>query len=74
MFLNNVQYEFDLPPTAEPCNFFNSSGLRYEAIEVRKCVNAGKVESDVMSHKDSELFAKISDEIRRQIGVKYDVD
>ena len=74
VLLNDVKYEFEFPATAEPCNFWNSSGLRYEANEVRKCLNASRVESDVMSHKDSELLAKISDEIRRQIGVRYDVD
>jgi dihydrodiol dehydrogenase / D-xylose 1-dehydrogenase (NADP) len=74
VFLNNVPYEFEYPPTAEPCNFVNASGLRYEAIEVRKCLNAGKIESDGMSHKDTLLLAAITDEIRKQIGVKYDVD
>ncbi|CAG2163859.1 unnamed protein product [Oppiella nova] len=74
IYLNDVKYEFDLPQPAEICNFWNSCGLRYEAEEVRKCLIAGKVESAVMSHKDSELLAAIMDEIRRQIGVKYDVD
>jgi len=74
VYLNDVKYEFEYPPTAEPCNFWNSSGLRYEAIEVRKCIKAGKIESDVMSHKDSILLATITDDIRRQIGAKYDVD
>ncbi|XP_054153385.1 trans-1,2-dihydrobenzene-1,2-diol dehydrogenase-like [Oppia nitens] len=74
VYLNNVAYEFPLPEPAEPCNFFNSAGLRYEAIEVRKCLTTSSLESRVMSHKDSQLLAKIMDELRRQVGVKYDVD
>jgi dihydrodiol dehydrogenase / D-xylose 1-dehydrogenase (NADP) len=50
------------------------SGLRYEANEVRKCLKANKLESDIMPHKDSITIATIEDELRKQIGVKYDVD
>lgn len=32
---------FPLPDTILPCNFKNSSGLRYEAMEVRKCIKEG---------------------------------
>ncbi len=74
VYLNNIPYEFEYPATAVPCKSWNRSGLRYEAIEVRKCLKAGKLESDRMSHKDSILLATIMDEIRKQVGVKYDVD
>lgn len=65
---------FSFPDTVLPCNFTNSSGLRYEAMEVRKCINEGALESTVMPLKDSETLAEMMDEIRRQIGVKYAED
>lgn len=34
--------EFPLPEPVLPCNFENSSGLMYEAMEVRKCLKEGK--------------------------------
>ncbi|GIY49183.1 trans-1,2-dihydrobenzene-1,2-diol dehydrogenase [Caerostris darwini] len=67
-------YEFPLPEVIRPCNFVNSSGLRFEAMEVRECIKKGALESAVMPLKDSELMTGIMDEIRRQIGVVYDAD
>lgn len=52
----------------------NSIGLRYEPEEVRKCIQAGKIESEKISHNESLVIIRIADEIRRQIGVKYSVD
>uniref|UniRef100_A0A915END0 Trans-1,2-dihydrobenzene-1,2-diol dehydrogenase n=1 Tax=Ditylenchus dipsaci TaxID=166011 RepID=A0A915END0_9BILA len=46
----------------------NSSGLCYEADHVYECLQQGKLESDVMSLKESILLAEIFDEIRQQIG------
>lgn len=48
--------------------------MRYEADEVRKCIRAGKKESDYVTHSDSLLIARLMDEIRKQIGVKYAQD
>jgi len=69
-----VLHEFKFPSTVLPINFGTSSGLRYQANEVRKCIKAAKIESDTLPHKDSIAIATIQDELRRQIGVKYDVD
>uniref|UniRef100_A0A1B0GPG9 Trans-1,2-dihydrobenzene-1,2-diol dehydrogenase n=1 Tax=Phlebotomus papatasi TaxID=29031 RepID=A0A1B0GPG9_PHLPP len=64
-----------LPNGKDPhFNFPNSCGLRYEAEEVRQCIRAGLLQSEHVSHNDSLVIAKIEDEIRRQIGVKYDAD
>lgn len=52
----------------------NSIGLRYEPEEVRKCIRAGKLESEKISHNESLVIIRIADEIRRQIGVTYAVD
>ncbi|GFS48749.1 trans-1,2-dihydrobenzene-1,2-diol dehydrogenase [Trichonephila inaurata madagascariensis] len=67
-------YEFPLPDTIRPCNFTNSSGLRFEAMEVRECLKKGALESTIMPLKDSETMTGIMDEIRRQIGVVYNAD
>lgn len=52
----------------------NSIGLRYEPEEVRRCIRAGKLESEKISHNESLVIIRIADEIRRQIGVTYAVD
>ena len=63
--------EFPLPEPALPLNFFNSTGMRYEAEEVRRCLREGKKESDIMPHKETLLVAKMTEEIMKQIGVVY---
>lgn len=54
--------------------FRNSCGLRYEAEEMRKCINGGLLECEVVTHQESLLIARIQDEIRRQIGAKFSED
>lgn len=51
-----------------------SRGLRFQPDEIRKCIRAGRIECDVMSLNDSLIIARIEDEIRRQIGVRYPAD
>ena len=63
--------EYPLPETTCPLNYCNSTGLRYEAEEVRRCLAEGKKESDVMPHKESLLIAKMMEEAMKQIGVVY---
>ena len=63
--------EYPLPETTLPLNYVNSTGLRYEAEEVRRCLAEGKKESDVMPHKESLLIAKMMEEAMKQIGVVY---
>lgn len=72
--VGDKRYEFPLPETIMPCNFLNSSGLRYEAMEVRDCLKKGLLESPIMPLRDSELLAEIMDEIHQQIGVVYNDD
>ena len=52
----------------------NSYILRFEAIEVGKCVAAGRCQSDRMSWNDSIALHETMDEIRCQLGVVYDED
>lgn len=54
--------------------YYNSTGLSYQAEEARRCISQGLLESPLVSHEDSLLIARIEDELRRQIGVKYPQD
>lgn len=62
-----------LPPV-NGYHFPNSSGLVYEANEIRRILSSGKLESNIMPHSASLTIATISDAIREQVGVKFDVD
>uniref|UniRef100_A0A336MXB9 Trans-1,2-dihydrobenzene-1,2-diol dehydrogenase n=2 Tax=Culicoides sonorensis TaxID=179676 RepID=A0A336MXB9_CULSO len=66
--------EWPLPESKVKVNFNNSTGLRYEAEEARKCIKAGLLESPDMTHEESLRIARIQDDLRRQIGVKYPED
>ncbi|NP_001005600.2 trans-1,2-dihydrobenzene-1,2-diol dehydrogenase [Danio rerio] len=74
LLVNGVETQFPVPDPHLPLNFINSTGMRYEAEEVRRCVLAGLKESSRMSHADSALLADIMDEARRQVGVVYSQD
>ncbi|XP_069673557.1 trans-1,2-dihydrobenzene-1,2-diol dehydrogenase-like [Periplaneta americana] len=66
--------EFHLPTASKPFFFPNSAGLRYEAMEVRRCIGEGLLESPKISHAESLVLATLQDEIRRQVGVVYNQD
>lgn len=63
-----------LPESKIKSSYVNSTGLRYEAEETRRCIKAGLLESPKMDHRESLRVARIEDELRRQVGVKFDVD
>lgn len=65
----NVTKEFPLPPGAHPYFNRNSSGFRYEANEVKRCIRQGLLECPKMTHAESITIAKIQEEVQRQIGV-----
>lgn len=46
-------------------------GYAHEIIECKKCIVAGKLESDNWSHNDSLSIIKIADDIRAQINLKF---
>ena len=62
---------FDYNESEIPFNFWNSSYLSLEAQHVRECLQKGLKESPVVTFNDTLLFAKIMENIRKQIGVKY---
>ncbi|XP_042216075.1 trans-1,2-dihydrobenzene-1,2-diol dehydrogenase-like [Homarus americanus] len=68
------KYESLLPKTGHIFNFENSQGLMYEAVEVRRCLNEGLLESPVMTHKESLTNAEVMEKMRTQVGVKFDQD
>ncbi|CAM4584483.1 hypothetical protein PO909_031782 [Leuciscus waleckii] len=74
LLVNGVETQYPLPDPALPLNFINSTGMRYEAEEVRHCLLKGLKESSLMSHADSALLMEIMDEARRQVGVVYSQD
>uniref|UniRef100_A0A3Q3X8C8 Trans-1,2-dihydrobenzene-1,2-diol dehydrogenase n=1 Tax=Mola mola TaxID=94237 RepID=A0A3Q3X8C8_MOLML len=74
LLVNDQETEYILPEPCLPLNFTNSTGLRYEAEEVRQCLLKGLKESPQMPLADSILLTEIMDEIRKQIGVVFSQD
>ncbi|XP_054892348.1 uncharacterized protein LOC129364010 isoform X2 [Poeciliopsis prolifica] len=74
LVVNGKETQYPVPEPYLPLNFTNSTGMCYEAEEVRQCLLKGLKESPVMSHADSLLLAEMEDEIRRQVGVVYSQD
>lgn len=72
--VNGKVTQYPVPEPYLPLNFIKSTGMRYEAEEVRQCLLKGLKESAVMPHSDSLLLAELEDEIRRQVGVVYSQD
>ena len=72
--VNGKDHTFPYPPTVVDCNYTNSSGLRYQAVEVRRCLLEGLTESPQLSHADSRLIASLEDNLRAQVGCRFDVD
>lgn len=69
--VDGSEKSWPLPKTEFEFNFPNSCGLRYEINEVRKCIQNGKIECEYITHKESLIIARIEDEIRKQVGVRY---
>ncbi|KAJ7985969.1 hypothetical protein DPEC_G00345970 [Dallia pectoralis] len=74
LVVNGKETTYPLPDPYLPLNFYNGTGMRYEAEEVRQCLLKGLTESPRMCNSDSLLLAEVMDEARRQVGVIYDQD
>ena len=46
-------------------------GLRYQVVEVHRCLRAGELESPTIPHAETLSLAATMDRIRAQIGVRY---
>jgi predicted dehydrogenase len=53
---------------------FDGEGLRFQVEEVERCLERGERESRVMPLDETVELARTMDEVRRQVGVVYDVD
>lgn len=51
--LNGKTTQYPLPEPSLPLNFTNSTGLRYEAEEVRQCLLKGMVARKVLPEKNT---------------------
>jgi dihydrodiol dehydrogenase / D-xylose 1-dehydrogenase (NADP) len=67
----SISMDFPLAELSEATNYPNGAGLRYEAEEVRHCLNSGLIQSPVMSWDQSMIVAEIANEAMKQIGVVY---
>lgn len=50
---------------------FESNGFEYQVMEAQRCIQAGLVESENMSHSDSLETMKVLDRVREILGVRY---
>ncbi|KAM5132180.1 uncharacterized protein ACMZJ9_018960 [Mantella aurantiaca] len=69
IIVNGEEKTYSLPSTTKHVNFWNSTGLSYEAEHVRECLLKGLKESPVMNLAESELLASIMEEVHIQLGI-----
>lgn len=50
---------------------FEGNGYNYQAVEVQRCVLAGRIESEIMPLDESLSITKTMDTLRAQWGLKY---
>jgi dihydrodiol dehydrogenase / D-xylose 1-dehydrogenase (NADP) len=53
---------------------YPGNGYQFEAQEVMDCLAVGKLESDIMPHKESVTLMRTMDRIRNQWGLKYPME
>ncbi|KAI8043799.1 hypothetical protein M5D96_005137 [Drosophila gunungcola] len=70
---NGPPESWPLPQAKFDFHYTNTCGLRYEAEEVRRCIEKRLLESPKFTHAESLELIAITDEMRRQIGVTYEV-
>jgi len=54
--------------TSREAGYDTYLGLAYQAHEVRRCINAGLIESPDCSHADTIAIAEIEDSMRLAVG------
>lgn len=50
---------------------FEVNGFEYEIREAERCVQEGRLQSDVMTGEQTVAVMRIMDEIRRQNGMRF---
>lgn len=53
---------------------FLGNGYNYQAVEVQKCLDQGKIQSSRWSHQASLQLMQLMDTIRQQCGIEYQAD
>lgn len=53
---------------------FRATGFEYQIEEAMKCIEEGKIESPIMSHADTFANMELMDNIRKEIGLKYNFE
>lgn len=53
---------------------YPSNGLNYQVLEVQKCLDQGKTESDLWSYGDSLMVMKTVDRVKKIINLSYQED
>ena len=61
--------KFPLPSPCQPTNYTNSTGLRYEAMEVKACLESNRKESEIMPLSHTHITMEIMEEVMTQLGV-----
>ncbi|XP_014767878.1 trans-1,2-dihydrobenzene-1,2-diol dehydrogenase isoform X1 [Octopus bimaculoides] len=69
--VNGEEREFPLPKSDAKYNYPNSSGLSYEAEDVRLCFEKSQLECPAHTHSDTLSIIKVIDEVRRQLEEKH---
>lgn len=64
LYLNGKQPEiFNIP--------YEGNGWNYEAVEVMQCLQDGRLESQIVPHRETLAQMRTMDRIREQIGLKF---
>lgn len=69
---SGIELQTDEGKIIYPC-YWEGHGLYFETEEVIRCVEASRIESDLLSHAFSLQMIKVLDEMRSQIHVTYDM-
>ena len=72
-FYHPQQYQIILKgKNPQPVNeVFDGFGYMYEAMEVQRCLLAGKTESPICSLNETVAIMKVMDDLRKLWGLKY---
>jgi len=68
------EFTFPHPKTDMFMNFVNSTGLSYEAEDVRQCLIKGLLENPDWSHELSTRVSRILTKARLSLGCRFDID
>jgi len=58
--------------TVYSCSFdYNGTGYKYEAMEVQRCLEEGRLQSEIMPWNESVKLMEILDRVKANMGLKY---